>query len=341
MIDLTKKCCTRPFTNMELNRSGDVYFCCQKWLSIPLGNIFRHSPEEIWNSPRAKEIRRSVIDGDYKYCSREFCPRLANDVGLLDRDSVNVDEYLEKKPESIKLSYDISCNLVCPSCRNTKNIYNDDASQEKFKVYYESGVRPWMPTLKTLHISGSGEPFASKHFINVMKEVVNSPEYAHINFDLHSNAQLLNRRTWNKIGLQDRVRNVSISIDAATEETYSYTRQGGSWKELIKNLFFVKHKKKRGQVGMFTILFVVQQANYKEIPKFIELGHRVGADGIFFDMIVDFRTGTDAEFSHKYIGNPAHPEYQQYLDVLRSIDLSDPKVITTGISKDLKAAGKL
>ena len=92
---------------------------------------------------------------------------------------------------------------------------------------------------------------------------------------------------------------------------------------------------------MFTILFVVQQANYKEIPKFIELGHRVGTDGIFFDMIVDFRTGTDAEFSHKYIGNPAHPEYQQYLDVLRSIDLSDPKVITTGISKDLKAAGKL
>jgi molybdenum cofactor biosynthesis enzyme MoaA len=338
MIDLKTKFCTRPFDNFEINRAGDAFFCCQKWLNMSIGNVFKNSPEELWNSARAKEIRRSIIDGDFRHCSREFCPRIANDVGLLDRSLVNIDEYVNKKPEIIKLSYDITCNLVCPSCRNTKNIDNDDVSQARFDAFYNAGVRPWLQTLKFVHISGSGEPFSSKHFIKVMKEITSTPDLGHIKIDLHSNGTLLNRRTWNKLGLQDRVRNVSISIDAATKETYAKTRVLGNWNDLIRNLFFIKQKKKRGQIGTFMILFVVQQSNYKEIPKFVELGHRVGADLIFFDMIVDFRTGTDLEFSHKYIGNPKHPEYQEYLEVLSKLDLSDPKVITTGISKDILAA---
>ena len=36
-------------------------------------------PGDVWNSSGAQEIRRSILDGDYSYCSRTLCPMIAND----------------------------------------------------------------------------------------------------------------------------------------------------------------------------------------------------------------------------------------------------------------------
>ena len=54
--------------------AGDVHLCC--WLETPpIGTIHYQSVEEVWNSQKAQEIRRTILDGSFKYCSRD-CPYL-------------------------------------------------------------------------------------------------------------------------------------------------------------------------------------------------------------------------------------------------------------------------
>ena len=42
-------------------------------MPTPLGNILESSTESTLNSPTAKDIRRSVSDGSYKYCDLVKC----------------------------------------------------------------------------------------------------------------------------------------------------------------------------------------------------------------------------------------------------------------------------
>ena len=57
--------CSRPFEDFQPAANGKTYFCCQSWLPIPIGDYRTETPEAIWNSPTAQEIRRSILDGDY------------------------------------------------------------------------------------------------------------------------------------------------------------------------------------------------------------------------------------------------------------------------------------
>jgi radical SAM protein with 4Fe4S-binding SPASM domain len=75
--DLRERFCARPFQELEIRADGSVYTCCSAWLPVPIGDIGRTPLGEIWNSTAAREIRRSVLDGDYRHCSRLYCPALA------------------------------------------------------------------------------------------------------------------------------------------------------------------------------------------------------------------------------------------------------------------------
>lgn len=73
--DLRSRFCANPFDKLETHTRGEVYFCCPAWLPIPIGNLQTQSTEEIWNSPAAQDIRKSILDGSYRYCSRMHCPK--------------------------------------------------------------------------------------------------------------------------------------------------------------------------------------------------------------------------------------------------------------------------
>jgi len=122
--------CSKPFKWFEVfqeNEIGEVYFCCSAWLNTPVGRIPDEPVEKIWNGEKAQEIRRSILDGSFRYCNRTLCPYLQTATEPVQKVGDIKDEELrniiEKKltvlpfgPRAINCSYDRSCNLFCQSC---------------------------------------------------------------------------------------------------------------------------------------------------------------------------------------------------------------------------------
>ena len=79
MSDNDRLFCSKPFKWFEVSRGqreGDVFACCPSWLDTPMGNLDDSSVAEVWNSTAAVAIRESILDGSFRFCSRERCPSL-------------------------------------------------------------------------------------------------------------------------------------------------------------------------------------------------------------------------------------------------------------------------
>ena len=108
------KFCWDPYTTVEIDEDGDVMLCgCQFHMPYVVGNIYNQSLEDIWHGAEAKKVRQSVLDGEFTYCNWA-CPKL---------------NHLESTPAAlplapdfpsiVKIDLDRSCNLKCPSCRES------------------------------------------------------------------------------------------------------------------------------------------------------------------------------------------------------------------------------
>jgi len=327
---LQSRFCTVPFEMLETTPNGDAYVCCPSWLPIPIGNIERQSAEQIWNSPVAQELRRSILDGSFRYCSRMHCSKIGNK-WLPAADSPEAVQWRNVPveaplagPKQVILSHDQSCNLACPSCRKDFILANKEQQDALDKVM-DDFVMPVLRQAEVVKITGSGDPFGSNHFRRVLKSI-NRPAFPHLAVDLHTNAQLWNERAWIELGLAEIVRGAEVSIDAARPETYAVVRRGGDFARLLENLAFIKELRESGQLTELCLSFVVQAGNFREMPEFVKLGERFGADLIQFNMIRNWGTFSREEFQAHFIGSKSHPDYGAFVEVLRTPILSSPKV---------------
>ncbi|MDM8524995.1 SPASM domain-containing protein [Desulfococcaceae bacterium HSG8] len=198
LLDLRGFICTKPFTNFEVWRTGEVFVCCGAWVPVSIGNVFEQSADEIWNSPEARELRRSVLDGDFRYCSRS-CALISS--GLLMKKSDLIEENLEKYdklwgilvykkareiaksltpyfvknetrmaegPHFVNLAHDYTCNLYCPSCRSEIRAA-DRERRNKLNIVRDRVILPLLPNIRELLLAGDGDPFASQHYRSILK----------------------------------------------------------------------------------------------------------------------------------------------------------------------------
>ncbi len=63
--------CKYPWNSLYVKHTGDVMVCCAAWFAI--GNLNASSIEDIWNSPKALEMRKKMAAKDYSLCKR-ICP---------------------------------------------------------------------------------------------------------------------------------------------------------------------------------------------------------------------------------------------------------------------------
>lgn len=340
--------CTKPFEWFEAaeNWSGyPVHLCCSGWLPKPAGDLAKQSQEEIWHSEDAIKIRKSVLDGTFKYCKREFCPHLSNVSGPVkyvnDDELASYQAKIEKKdffPKHLNCSYDKSCNLSCPSCRTELIMAKGDRKVEIEKI--GTGLfEAFGSTLDTVYITGSGDPFASKHFLNILTgggDLLR--RFPQLNLHLHTNAQLFTSDIWNKIRRsKDKIDILEVSIDGASKDTYEVNRKPGKWETLIENMNFISSLKKAGSIRELKISFVVQKNNYKEIIDFIKLGKAWGVDTIYFSTLNNWFTQSNASYLRRAIHKESHPEHRFLLKELKRIDLQD-KQVELGYFKNLLQA---
>lgn len=334
-IDSTKRICPNPFTRMESASRNRLMFCCPAWLPIAAGSLDDEAVEDVWNSSAAQDIRASIHDGSYRYCSRMHCPKFT-DGSLQKTEKINDPELrlawetsatvLPLKVKRVALAHDRSCNISCPSCR-TKLIIADRSENNRLDALTDKALLPLLLAARRVSITGSGDPFSSKHYRNLIRRLTSLPPGPII--DLQTNGLLL-ARSWDKLGLEGRVGNVLVSIDAATKETYETIRRGGVFEDLLENLAYLSDLRKRGSVQSVRLDFVTQALNYSEMPEAVDLMRSFAFDQIKFQMLRSWNTWSPQEFKRQHVGHPGHPDFGALQQVMLDPRLAQPDVLLSG-----------
>jgi pyruvate-formate lyase-activating enzyme len=334
--DLKDKFCPMPFTYLSTGWKGSAHLCsCPGWVPFPVGNVLEaEGPDEVWNSEAAVEIRRSILDGDFSYCSRTLCYPISAQK-LPRRDEIDdpvmrgyIDNHtttLPEPPHVVELNYDATCNLACPSCR-TEIITAKADEQDTYARATDRVILPLLKGAKGLYLSGGGEALASKHYRSILSRL-NRAEYPNLSIHLLTNGQLVTPQRWGLLPhLSEMVGVLSVSIDAAQAETYEKLRRPGKWEPLLANLEFVAELRRSGRLRSLCINFVVQKDNFRQMLDFTELGKRLGADCVWFQRVVNYGAYDQETFAEVDVFSPDHPEHAELLAILRNPILKGPTI---------------
>jgi len=327
--DLATRFCDRPWTFLEVQEKA-LYNCCPRWVNLnKIGDI---TPEldfaKEWNSERSKAFRRTILDGSFSMCSKGECPMIQNQslpkrTDILNgkhgeklKQIVQWDLEVSDLPATINLCYDRSCNLECPSCRKKKIFYNE----KNFPHQYKQALKINDKLLQMIHskphdvsltITGSGDPFGSPSFFQLMKKI--KPHLnPKITLALQTNGVLWDEKRWAKLK-NIHTLNISaiISLDAGIKEHYDKVRVGGDWNRLMKNLTFIKSL----NLPWVRLDMCVQKNNYQSIPEFIEIAKQHNFDS-YTSRIFNWGTFTEGKFDEHNIFDKKHPEHKEMMEII-------------------------
>lgn len=335
--DLRERFCPMPFTYLASGFQGDAFACCcPAWVPYPIGNVVEApSADAVWNSEGAQEIRQSIHDGDFRYCSRTLCPYIS--AKMLPRKSEITDprlrRYIDERtlvvseaPTMVQMNHDPTCNLACPSCR-TSIVTAGPAEQ---RTYLDAADRVLLPLLRNVegmtYISGGGEVFASTHYRKILASL-NRRDYPGLYVYLITNGQLLSAKRWSEFPeLPEMIGILSVSVDAARAETYERLRRPGKWPLLMENLERMAEMRAAGKIRHLQINFVVQAENFRELPEFVALGNRLGVDSFWLQRITQYGSYTEPAFASADVTAPSHPDHAELLTILRLPLLHDRRI---------------
>jgi MoaA/NifB/PqqE/SkfB family radical SAM enzyme len=306
-IDTTKDLrirnkCPRPFDTVLIDKQGSCFACeCQSWLPQSIGNLQVKTLEEIIGGDMHKHLQTSIEDGSYRYCNEHQCSYIKGGL-MMDSGATHL--------RHIRLAIDDSCNLRCPSCRKSM-IFHKEGSAHDLGVRLADRINDWIRGLQhpiQVHIGSDGDPFASHVYRHFMEH---TPQRDNIRYSILTNGLMFREFHTRVPHVIGNLKNLGVSIDGATRETYERLRLGGRWDKIVDGLECMAEQKRRHGFE-FIIHFVVQRDNYHEMADIVDLGERYGADKVWLNKIEDW--GTMDDFGTQDIWST--PEYQEQLSNL-------------------------
>ena len=353
---LKKYVCELPFMYTDVQISAQ-YICCPSWNNKSIRVDWQGNPEDWyknfnetadvmrnWTSETATDIRKSMLDGSYKYCNHIICPRLNQLINKKEKPylfreieefkevyNIHTEEDLKNfktPPEEILFGFDRSCNLKCPSCR-VNLIPNDnlDSDSHKVKLHLLKSIEDnFSPNIKRMMITGSGDPFYSKIYRDYLINFDKSKYPKLEQIQIITNGNLLNEKLWKQMKATPYIKTIEVSIDAATKDTYeSKTRLNGQWNSLIDNLKFLATQDTI--IEQFVCSMVVSKQNYKEMFMFYELITSIFKDSKFkfpvsinYRQIVDWGTYSIEDLKELQVFEIEHPLYNDFITEIQKID---------------------
>jgi molybdenum cofactor biosynthesis enzyme MoaA len=328
--------CRIPWNTMGINQQGEVYICrSPSWIPKFVGNILHADVFDVLNSPMAMSIRNEIKQGRYFYCNNKIChfftwkarPQMVvQPVDPQDTVALPVTDFDESLtvnhiPQNLIFDFDYTCNFACPSCRTTvvnnnkhtviRPINNNIVERIKHEII----DRIDLPT--EIRWCG-GELFISEPYLDLFS-YIGRKNNANIKHCIQTNGSYLKKKSDVLESLLPTVKELQISFDAATAETYHKIRVNGVWDNLIENTVWVSELiKEKNYPTMLTANFVVQLDNYKEIPEFVKLCNELKITNYRFEKMWNWGTWNQQEFDHKNIYNSQHPQHAELVEVFKS-----------------------
>ncbi len=354
--DMQGRYCLQPFTNIDIHSNHGARCCSESWMPRWIGDFSESTLKEIWNAKPIREIRRSILDGSYSFCDWHQCPFYCNDSYYLYTreelenpeklsavDSSRLIKYapwiraildgkteLDILPANYNLAYDETCNLACPSCRKHTVAYTRGREYDlRLGIHtklLDEVTRNGFENIGRFNLTGSGEPFVSKIFRDFLFSF-DGAQYPRLDINIQSNGVLFTPAAWAKMKkIHPNINEVIISLDACCAETYNHIRVNGSFKKLLENLEFLASLRAERKIRRFMLAFVVQQRNYREMPRAVRMAERLGVDLFIFNLLNDWKSWDPAEYEKNAVWKKFHPEFGDFLEVLQDPVFNEPFV---------------
>jgi MoaA/NifB/PqqE/SkfB family radical SAM enzyme len=287
--------CLLPFTDLEISEEGKIFCCCWGKYSS-LGDLRQQSIAEAWNSKEFRILREKIYEGNIKEtCDLNLChillagkkwskeelekklpPSLLSDIK-------NKKTKLSTGPLKITLSDSGICNLHCKMCYRYFVPEDENFSSQLIKKKLPEFLELDPKRNLTIKLAGNGEVFFQKNKREFLQNF--SPEkYPHVYFEILTNGLLLTPKMWRTIS-HNKIKEINVSVDAASKSTYEKIRKGGNWERLLENLRFIGNLRREHKIDYFYINMVVMRSNYQEMKEFVLLAKSLGCDEANFQKV--------------------------------------------------------
>lgn len=276
---------------------------------------------EVWNSDRTRAIRAQWHERGALPRMCRSCPRLLAESDPPMRRADVSDDWLSTlmnngsthtDPRVLSLGYDPSCNLACPSCRPAAfRLRPGDERYDHLKVFQRNFVFRLAADATDIHCTGYGDPFGSNLYWELLTTI--TPDFApRLKWYFLTNGLGFTPEAYEAIPTRAQIAGVNVSVDAATEDTYRALR-GGSWSRLQDNLRFLSTLR----LDKFELGFVVQSANWRELPAFMDSAERLGATRVLLYTLLNHAWGPE-QYALRAIHSPNHPDHGDAMETIRA-----------------------
>jgi MoaA/NifB/PqqE/SkfB family radical SAM enzyme len=323
--------CSRSLGYLEIYDRGEAWLCCPHSTTSPLGRVLQDDVMGLWNGPRARKVREEIARGTFSLCNRcSYLPTPPAPCGPIEE--VEDDEVPDAPSRIHKLfiAFDRSCTMRCDSCRSHVFEYTggrDDEVRALYEWLLGSNVLEHVDCLRML---SSGDPMTSALCQDALRRI---PWWRYPDLKLHFQTNGIFFTPERYLAMtpetRSRLESVSISIDAATRQTYAKNRSRGreeTYDVLLENLRFVSELKQAGKLQLSCHVMVVQANNFREMEEFAEQAHAMRADAEYMQLN-NWGTFTDEEFARRAVHLPEHPDHAEYLRVRELPIFSGPGII--------------
>ena len=195
-------------------------------------------------------------------------------------------ERLEALPVKVTLQTNDSCNLDCPHCQ----IPRAEKKPRMEADLLELVVQQLFPTLVELHPTNLGEPLTWPHFQRLCEAMA---RYG-VLLDLTTNGTLLTeeRVSW----IRPVARDVKVSFDGATAETFERFRRGASFAEVTGNVRRMARLLEGAPARPVVALqMTLMRSNFREVPALVRLAAELGAGRVKAYHLFSYSEELDAE----------------------------------------------
>jgi len=176
------------------------------------------------------------------------------------------------------------CNVECIMCRSTS--YLDELKN----AGYSLGIMRWevferivdlFPYVAHFRMAGWGEPYTNFRLPEMISRIRRHNEEASISFN--TNGLLLNEERIINL-IENRVEQITISINSPYKENYELICKGGAFERLTRNLEMIISLKESysSPYPQVSFEYVVMNQNLFDMPEFVRFAARYGASSIVF-----------------------------------------------------------
>lgn len=169
-------------------------------------------------------------------------------------------------PVKVRLDASTVCQLRCSDCYMRK--WNNGTLGSGFLKYDDfNELIMKNPQIQEIELSNSGEVFLNPE----MERIIDCAQRHGIIFTVHNgnNFNSVDEKVLEKIVSSGIFKNISVSIDGVTQETYEKYRVGGRLDKVLRNVEKLNYYKQKYKTNKPEIIwsFILFEHNEQELPK--------------------------------------------------------------------------